>query len=123
MVTPLDYYLHNSTFITHPREMGHMYKTKRESLPSGGGFLYGFGSFREFFGGYLTMDCSILVKHILKRVLIRKLMLVIKKVVRKSIGSIHYIGTLLLFTKFSVACFDFHRFFFHNFMGKWIPFY
>jgi hypothetical protein len=35
MVTPLDYYLHNSTFITLPRGMGHMYKTKRKSLPSG----------------------------------------------------------------------------------------
>jgi len=35
MVTPLDYYLHNSTFITPPRGAGQMCKTKGKSLPDG----------------------------------------------------------------------------------------
>ena len=33
MVTPLDYYLHNSTFITPPQRAGQMSKNKGKSLP------------------------------------------------------------------------------------------
>jgi len=56
----LDYYLHNSTFITPP-EGWDKYVKQKEKASRMGGFRNGSGSAEEFFWGYLTMNSDLTI--------------------------------------------------------------